>query len=85
MCHHPDHQVPKLATDTQSKVIDAFTGMGGVPNWRQAFPKDPPGCTKNDSFAACSWFCDKQSCNQCHPNDVGYNHLAAVVQKGLGL
>lgn len=77
--------VPKIANTTGSKVIDAFTGMGGVKNWRQAFPADPPGCTRNSSYPACPWFCDAQSCNQCHPNDVGYAHLASVVQAGLGL
>ena len=79
------HLVPKIAAYTGTKVIDAFTGMGGTPEWRKTFPADPPGCRQGDAFAACGWFCDKQSCNQCHPNDVGYHKLATVVQQGLGL
>lgn len=77
--------VPKIAATTKSKVIDAFVGMGGTPDWRTSFPADPPGCTKGDAYAPCAWFCDQQSCNQCHPNDVGYHKLATVVQQGLGL
>ena len=78
--------VPELAVKNGAKgVIDVYTGMGGVTDWREAFPADPPGCVLNDTFAPCAWVCDEQSCNQCHPNDVGYNHLAGVVMQGLGL
>jgi len=80
--------VPFIAKENKvpaSNVIDVYSGMGGPANW---VPSDFPakGCTlKTPSAAKCPWFCDKQSCDQCHPNDVGYNQLAKIVQKGLGL
>merc|ERR1712203_968364 len=78
--------VPKLAATNGAKVIDVYKGMGGVADWRGVFPKDPPGCVTgavNSSYTPCQWFCDKQSCNQCHPNDYGYSHLASIVKAGL--
>merc|ERR1712183_17448 len=67
-------------------LIDVFTGMGGVPDWRSHYPsackKDTPETSGPES---CKWFCDEQSCDQCHPNDNGYTHLAEIVQAGLGL
>ena len=32
-----------------------------------------------------TWWCDAQSCDQCHPNDNGYAHLASALYKGLAL
>ena len=62
--------------------IDIFDALGGAD--KSSFPKG--GCTLNDSkIADCSSFCDKQSCDQCHPNNNGYKRLAAAVKKGLGL
>lgn len=64
--------------------IDVYTGMGGVADWKAQFP---PSCKIDTarSFAPCAWYCDTQSCNQCHPNNAGYHHMATVVLKGLGL
>jgi hypothetical protein len=28
-------------------------------------------------------FCDAQSCDECHPNDAGYEALAAAVHRAL--
>jgi|TARA_B110000208_G_scaffold137747_1_gene166366 lysophospholipase L1-like esterase len=66
------------------KTIDIFTGMGGEANWATdaAWPKD---CAIGSPWQPCAWWCDKQSCDQCHPNDNGYTHLATVLQAGLGL
>ena len=47
--------------------IDAFTGMGGVADWKSKFPPSP-GCQLNSTWAPCAWWCDKQICGQCHPN-----------------
>ena len=33
----------------------------------------------------CGYWCDVQSCDQCHPNDDGYVQLAKTVMAGLGL
>ena len=30
------------------------------------------------------YFCDGQNCDQCHPNDDGYAHMAEAVYAGLG-
>jgi lysophospholipase L1-like esterase len=63
-------------------TIDLFTGMGGVEGWESQFPDS---CQKDSPWKPCSWWCDDQHCDQCHPNDSGYAHLATVVQAGLGL
>merc|ERR1712232_1036314 len=67
--------------DIVDNVIDAYTGMGGIPApaWETQMPKE---CNLNSSWAPCGWFCDKQSCDQCHPNDIGCTHLAQVVYDG---
>lgn len=77
--------LPLIANANRKKVagtIDVFTGMGGVSNWESAFP---PECDRNSSWTACEYWCDAQACDQCHPNDVGYRHLASVVEAGLQL
>lgn len=61
-------------------LIDVFTGMGGNVDWKADFPT---ACGLNSSWAPCQWFCDKQSCDECHPNNYGYTHLASVVAEGL--
>ena len=33
----------------------------------------------------CAWWCDEQSCDQCHPNNNGYIQMATLMKKGLGL
>jgi len=62
--------------------IDLYHQMGGVQDWKTTFPAK---CVVNSSFAPCGSWCDKQSCDQCHPNDVGYAKMAKLVQQGLGL
>lgn len=76
--------VPLIAQKAglQTVAISAYAGMGGVPNWKQEFPTS---CTLNSSWAACPWYCDTQSCDQCHPNDSGYARLARVMYAGMNL
>ena len=33
----------------------------------------------NEHLAQWSLFCDEQSCDACHPNDAGYDYLAAKI------
>jgi lysophospholipase L1-like esterase len=75
--------IPLISSENHlTGTIDVFSGLGGVKNWESSFPDT---CAQDSSWAPCSWWCDKQSCNQCHPNDSGYAQLATVVQAGLGL
>lgn len=62
--------------------IDVFTGLGGVLDWQKAFPAL---CALSSPWAPCKWFCDQQSCDQCHPNDDGYAQLALTVKAGAKL
>ena len=78
--------IPLIAAankDTVKGLIDVYKGMGGVPApaWET---KLPPKCVLNSTWQPCHWYCDEQSCapGQCHPNDVGCAHLAAVVEDG---
>jgi lysophospholipase L1-like esterase len=70
--------------DLVVKTIDIFEGMGGESKW-SSDPRWPTSCGLNSSWKPCGWWCDNQSCDQCHPNDNGYNHLAVILKKGLGL
>lgn len=63
-------------------LIDVYTGMGGVTDWHAKFP---PSCQLSSPWPPCAWWCDKQSCDQCHPNDNGYTNMAKVVKAGLGI
>ena len=65
--------------------IDIFSAMGGVQDWQQEFPPQTTGCTINSSWAPCRWWCDKQSCDNCHPNDNGYHHLASLLLDGISV
>ena len=65
----------------QSPPIDVYTGMGGTPDWKGKFPAS---CALNSPWGPCAWWCDHQSCDQCHPDDNGYTHLAKIVYSGLG-
>ena len=58
--------------------------MGGVPNWQATFPVS---CSLESAktYKPCAWWCDTQSCDQCHPDDNGYVQLATTVKAGLGL
>ena len=66
------------------KTIDIYSGMGGETNWRTD-SRWPQSCALNSTWSPCSWWCDQQSCDQCHPNDSGYSHLANVLLKSLDL
>jgi hypothetical protein len=65
-------------------AIDVFAGLGGVPNWAVTYG---PECQlpSNSSWQPCRFYCDAQSCDQCHPNDVGNRQLAEIVYLGLTL
>ena len=72
--------VPLIAKahDAVAGTIDVFKGMGGVTDWSAQFPRK--GCARhNSTWAPCQWWCDQQSCDQCHPNNAGYHQLASVV------
>ncbi len=75
--------IPKIAQagGLTTTVVDVFGGMGGVANWETAFP---PSCALTSPWKPCAWFCDTQSCDQCHPNNNGYTQLAMTVKAGLG-
>merc|ERR1712232_539460 len=77
--------VPLIAKANGDKpTIDVYTGMGGVSDWEE---KLPAKCTLDTArtWKPCAWWCDQQSCDQCHPNNNGYTQMAKVVAKGLGL
>lgn len=71
------------AANLTTVPISIFSAMGGVPSWQTSFP--PNGCTLSSSWTACPWYCDSQSCDQCHPNNVGYSRLARSMRAGLNL
>ena len=54
------------AANVSTVPISVYAGMGGVPNWEATFPSS---CTEDSPWPACAWWCDSQSCDQCHPND----------------
>lgn len=62
--------------------IDVFDGMGGK-NWHTS--AWPTSCTLDTAktYPPCAWWCDLQSCDQCHPNNNGYVQLASVVKAAL--
>lgn len=79
--------VPLIENANKPEVlssIDIFHGMGGEANWATD-PAWPKSCVLNSPWKPCAWWCDAQSCDQCHPNDNGYTHLAIVLQAALGL
>ena len=76
--------VPQMAKRTkgvEDVPINMFAAFGGVADWPSQFPD---GCKLSSLWKPCAWWCDKQSCDQCHPNDVGYTHFAKAVYAGLG-
>lgn len=80
--------LPKLApmivnAKSTRGPLNLYTGMGGVPDWAAAFPTH--GCNLTSSFAPCKWWCDGQSCDQCHPNDNGYHQLAKSFLQQMNL
>ena len=76
--------VPMIAAaaNVSTVPISIFAALGGVPNWQEAFPSS---CTLQSTWSACPWYCDAQSCDQCHPNDSGYARLAAAMKFGMNL
>ena len=71
----PRRDVPPIAGH-----IDIFTALGG----HALAGLGPAGCQLNTTTpAACANFCDRQSCDECHPNDAGYARLAKVVMGAL--
>ena len=80
-------QYPKLIPLMQAAnaevhgPIDVYAGMGGTKDWPTAFPAS---CVLNSTWPECPLWCDKQSCDQCHPDDNGYHKLAQIVYAGLG-
>ena len=62
-------------------TIDMFKAFGGVVDWPAKFPK---ACAIGSPWPPCKWWCDKQNCGPCHPDDNGYTHMAQVVYQGLG-
>ena len=61
--------------------IDLYAAMGGVKDWKTAEPT--AGCALSSAWKPCKWWCDAQSCDQCHPNDNGYAHLAEALFHGI--
>lgn len=76
--------IPLIQKDNAGVLgpIDLYHEMGGTADWETRFPKS---CTVDSAFAACKSWCDKQSCDQCHPNDDGYHKMAGLLAAGLGL
>ena len=70
------------AANLTTVPISIYSTLGGVPNWQEAFPTS---CTQSSPWAACPWYCDSQSCDQCHPNDSGYTRLAQGMLMGMNL
>ena len=69
-----------------SHVIDVFDALGGSD--LKQFPRG--GCTLENakSAAKCEYFCSSTqswSCDQCHPDDIGYHEVAVTMKAGLGL
>jgi lysophospholipase L1-like esterase len=56
--------IGKLANVT-TVPISIYAALGGVPDWQSAFPLS---CQLDSNWVACPWYCDKQSCDQCHPS-----------------
>ena len=67
---------PDLGAPSIAGHIDIFGALGG----RELGGLSPSGCSVNTSTpSGCKYFCDAQSCDQCHPNDDGYALLAKTV------
>ena len=72
------------ANKLQHPSIDVFTAMGGASDWAKTFPASCTLATAK-TYPPCGWWCDAQSCDQCHPNNAGYTVMAAAMMKGIGL
>ena len=60
------------------QVIDVFTGMGGSPDWATKFPASCTLATAK-TYPPCAWWCDSQSCDECHPNNNGCKPRAGLA------
>lgn len=68
------------ANKVPNAPIDIYTAEGG----HETIPAG--GCTlKTQGVGGCGNFCDPQSCDQCHPDDVGYHLMARTVAAALQL
>ena len=78
--------VPMIAAANSAVtgIIDMFIPMGGEHQW-ETDPDWPTSCAKDSEYPACGFYCDAQSCDQCHPNDKGYKNMGNVLIRGLGL
>ena len=47
--------------------------MGGIDT--KPWTGGEKSCTLTSAFKPCAWWCDKQSCDQCHPNNDGYTQV----------
>ena len=73
--------VPMIAkANGDLPTVDVYAGMGGTPTWAVDFPDS---CVLDSPWSYCADFCDEQSCDQCHPNDVGYALLANIVHDSV--
>lgn len=69
--------VPLIASANKLPFpADVYGGMGGVTDWQNKFPQS---CALESPWPYCKYWCDAQSCDQCHPNDDGYKLLANIV------
>lgn len=75
--------MPAIGTAAKltTKPVNVFKGLGGVQDWTAEFPKS---CQDPSPWAPCAWFCDPQSCDQCHPNNnVRGGEGSAPCPRGL--
>jgi lysophospholipase L1-like esterase len=68
------------ANKIENAPIDVYSGMGGVVDWESQFPES---CQLHSPWKPCAWWCDQQSCDQCHPNNDGYAHMATIFDAAL--
>jgi len=63
--------------------IDIFSALGGTSDWRTTFPKTGchrPATPPVPQPKSCELFCQvNESCDDCHPDDDGYDLLATQV------
>jgi hypothetical protein len=76
--------VPAVAAANQLRgAIDIFNNLGG--NMLKDFPAG--GCTLDTlDKAGCQYYCSASQswkCDQCHPDDLGYDKMADVVKQVL--
>lgn len=81
---------PRLIPNTVLRVdgiVDVFSALGGSSK-ETTFPIE--GCPHPTLFlfetaasSPCVYYCSMQSCDSCHPNDVGYARLAETFAHSL--